>query len=89
MSSDCIYIYTCHTLIHHDVKYNTILNIFVVCEMNVHKRCQLNVGNNCGVKTKEIAEMLARIGQNAHDIKNKQKKVSVQFKWSPELWQVP
>jgi hypothetical protein len=49
----------------------------------------LNVGNNCGVKTKEIAEMLARIGQNAHDIKNKQKKVSVQFKWSPELWQVP
>ena len=45
--------------------------------MNVHKRCQTNVGNNCGVKTKEIAQMLAIIGQNAHDIKNKQKKVSI------------
>ena len=46
--------------------------------MNVHKRCQTNVGNNCGVKTKEIAEMLAIIGQkNVHDIKNKQKKVSL------------
>ena len=44
--------------------------------MNVHKRCQINVGNNCGVKTKEIAEMLKIIGQNAHDIKTKQKKVS-------------
>ena len=63
-----------------------ILNIFVVCEMNVHKRCQMNVGNNCGVNTKEIAEMLAIIGHNANDIKNKQKKVSIEWKysWPPE-----
>ncbi|XP_028396044.1 calcium-independent protein kinase C-like [Dendronephthya gigantea] len=47
------------------------------CGMNVHKRCQMNVGNNCGVKTKEIAEMLAVIGQNAHGIKNTQKKLSI------------
>ena len=58
------------------MKYDNA-NIFVVCLMNAHKRCQMNVGNNCGVKTKQFAEMLAIIGQNAHDIKNKQKKVSM------------
>jgi hypothetical protein len=58
---------------------NCIFTIFSVCEMNVHKRCQTNVGNNCGVKTKEIAQMLAEIGKNAHDIKNMQKKVSMKY----------
>lgn len=30
--------------------------------MNVHKRCQKNVANNCGINTKEMAEILNEIG---------------------------
>ena len=44
--------------------------------MNVHKRCQTNVGNNCGTNTKQVAEVLQLIGQKAHGIKINQKKVS-------------
>nr|CAI5857550.1 unnamed protein product [Callosobruchus analis] len=32
------------------------------CSMNVHKRCQKNVANNCGTNTKQIAEILIQIG---------------------------
>ncbi|CAK9808222.1 Protein kinase C [Anthophora plagiata] len=28
------------------------------CDMNVHKRCQKNVANNCGINTKVMAEVL-------------------------------
>jgi novel protein kinase C epsilon type len=30
--------------------------------MNVHKRCQKNVANNCGINTKEMAQILADMG---------------------------
>lgn len=30
--------------------------------MNVHKRCQKNVANNCGLNTKQLAEILSLIG---------------------------
>ena len=33
-----------------------------VCDMNVHKRCQKNVANNCGINTKQMAEVLNAIG---------------------------
>lgn len=33
-----------------------------VCNLNVHKRCQKNVANNCGINTKEMAEILNEIG---------------------------
>ncbi|XP_023245369.1 protein kinase C isoform X2 [Copidosoma floridanum] len=33
-----------------------------VCEMNVHKRCQKNVANNCGVNVKAMADALNQIG---------------------------
>ncbi|PNF18777.1 Calcium-independent protein kinase C [Cryptotermes secundus] len=33
-----------------------------VCNMNVHKRCQKNVANNCGINTKEMAQILAAMG---------------------------
>lgn len=33
-----------------------------VCSMNVHKRCQKNVANNCGINTKAMAEMLQTMG---------------------------
>ncbi|PSN56883.1 hypothetical protein C0J52_00689 [Blattella germanica] len=32
------------------------------CSMNVHKRCQKNVANNCGINTKEMAQILAKMG---------------------------
>ncbi|XP_066906040.1 calcium-dependent protein kinase C-like [Halyomorpha halys] len=33
-----------------------------VCNMNVHKRCQKNVANNCGINTKQMAEILSKMG---------------------------
>ncbi|XP_015585252.1 protein kinase C isoform X2 [Cephus cinctus] len=33
-----------------------------VCNMNVHKRCQKNVANNCGINTKAMAEILSEMG---------------------------
>lgn len=34
-----------------------------VCNLNVHKRCQKNVANNCGINTKQMAEILTQIGK--------------------------
>lgn len=42
--------------------------------MNVHKRCQKNVANNCGINTKEMAEILNAIGVNTK-INQRKKKV--------------
>jgi novel protein kinase C epsilon type len=36
-----------------------------VCSLNVHKRCQKNVANNCGINTKQMAEILSAIGMSA------------------------
>lgn len=33
-----------------------------VCNLNVHKRCQKNVANNCGINTKDLAQLLATMG---------------------------
>lgn len=30
--------------------------------MNIHKRCQKNVANNCGINTRQMAEILGQIG---------------------------
>ncbi|XP_058799854.1 protein kinase C [Phymastichus coffea] len=32
------------------------------CEMSVHKRCQKNVANNCGINMKRLADMLNSVG---------------------------
>lgn len=32
------------------------------CNMNIHKRCQKNVANNCGINSKQLAEILRAIG---------------------------
>ncbi|XP_074655655.1 calcium-independent protein kinase C-like isoform X2 [Tubulanus polymorphus] len=33
-----------------------------VCKMNVHKRCQKNVPNNCGINTKEMSAIMQQLG---------------------------
>lgn len=35
---------------------------FAVCNMNVHKRCQKNVANNCGINLRQMAQVLDQIG---------------------------
>lgn len=32
------------------------------CKLNVHKRCYKNVANNCGVNSKEMAQILKDMG---------------------------
>jgi novel protein kinase C epsilon type len=33
-----------------------------VCSMNIHRRCEENVANNCGINTKQLAELLNDLG---------------------------
>ncbi|KAJ1364398.1 Serine/threonine kinase [Parelaphostrongylus tenuis] len=33
-----------------------------VCKLNIHKRCQRNVANNCGINAKQMAAVLAQLG---------------------------
>lgn len=33
--------------------------VYTACNINVHKRCQKNVANNCGINTKAMAEILS------------------------------
>lgn len=32
------------------------------CSMNIHRRCQENVANNCGINTKQLADILNEMG---------------------------
>lgn len=36
--------------------------LILECKMNVHKRCQKNVANNCGINPKQIALLLQEMG---------------------------
>lgn len=45
-----------------------------VCNMNVHKRCQKNVANNCGIDVKQLSEILATMGIRPQDESAKRKK---------------
>ena len=38
------------------------LFILSVCGLNVHKRCQKNVANNCGINTRDMAQILQEMG---------------------------
>jgi len=47
-----------------------------VCGMNVHKRCQKNVANNCGINTKDMANVLNELGISGDKLNaSKRKKV--------------
>jgi len=42
-----------------------------VCYINVHKRCQSNVANNCGINTGQLAEILNEMGMTAHTLSSR------------------
>lgn len=42
--------------------------------MNVHKRCQKNVANTCGVNSKEMALILSQIGISGDKLQSQKKK---------------
>ncbi|VDP05771.1 unnamed protein product, partial [Soboliphyme baturini] len=44
------------------------------CKLNVHKRCEKNVANTCGVNSKEMAEILAQMGISGQTLRPKQRK---------------
>ncbi|CAG0916475.1 unnamed protein product [Notodromas monacha] len=48
-----------------------------VCGMNVHKRCQKNVANNCGIDTKKMAEILNELGVTKEITQKRPKKPSI------------
>ena len=45
--------------------------------MNVHKRCQKNVANNCGINTKQMAEILSGMGISTASLNVRKKKPSI------------
>jgi len=46
--------------------------------MNVHKRCEKNVANNCGINTKDMAAVLNQLGISGDKLNaSKRKKVGV------------
>lgn len=47
-----------------------------VCNMNIHRRCEGNVANNCGIDTKKLAELLNQVGITV-DKQSHPKKVKV------------
>ncbi|XP_013409848.1 calcium-independent protein kinase C isoform X2 [Lingula anatina] len=48
-----------------------------VCKMNVHKRCQKNVANNCGINTRDMATVLADLGITGDKLGMRKKKPSI------------
>lgn len=44
------------------------------CKLNVHKRCQRNVANTCGIDAKEMAKILATMGISGDKLNTSQKK---------------
>ena len=48
---------------------------FTVCKMNVHKRCQKNVANNCGINTRDMAQILQEMGITTDKLTKGRKKV--------------
>ncbi|KAK3776694.1 hypothetical protein RRG08_045517 [Elysia crispata] len=47
-----------------------------VCKMNIHKRCQKNVANNCGTNTRDMAQIFQQMGISGDKLRPKTKKVS-------------
>jgi novel protein kinase C epsilon type len=50
--------------------------------MNVHKRCQKNVANNCGINTKQMAEILSGMGISTQNLAPRKKKVKSESEYN-------
>lgn len=50
-----------------------------VCNMNIHRRCQENVANNCGINTKQLAEILSEMGITMDKTPPRKTRVSLCF----------
>ena len=50
------------------------LSGLAACKMNVHKRCEKNVANNCGINTRDMADILKELGISGDKL-SKPKKV--------------
>lgn len=48
-----------------------------VCGVNVHKRCQKNVANNCGINTRDMAQILQEMGITTDKLTKGRKKPSI------------
>lgn len=61
--------------IHFSVIITVSMILLTVCSMNVHKRCQKNVANNCGINTKQMAQILDAMGISTYKLTPKRTKV--------------
>ncbi|XP_064603809.1 calcium-independent protein kinase C-like isoform X2 [Liolophura sinensis] len=53
------------------------------CKMNVHKRCQKNVANNCGINTRDMAQVLQEMGIPADKLHKRGKPPGASISESP------
>ena len=52
--------------------FNTNFYFFTLaCYFNVHKRCQKNVANNCGINARQLADILNDMGMTPHKLTTK------------------
>ena len=45
-----------------------VVSFTPACETNVHKRCQRNVANNCGINSRQLADILNDMGMTPHKL---------------------
>ncbi|KAH9383540.1 hypothetical protein HPB48_025112 [Haemaphysalis longicornis] len=56
------------------------------CNMNVHKRCQKNVANNCGINPKQMAEILSAMGISGDKLTKRKKKTNCDTAFRCQLY---
>ena len=48
------------------------------CKLNVHKRCEKNVANNCGINPKQMAQLLSQMGISTDKLTPRRPKCTTQ-----------
>ena len=51
-----------------------------VCKINVHKRCERNVANDCGIDKRGMAQIMKELGISGDKLSSRGKKVLAQVK---------